>query len=350
MTEFAPKPPSAPKAATSRPMDNLVDYEQDLFELTKSKFKPNEPLCDPKHRPVRRIRVWDHHGDSTDGSFAPNLHHLVSQLNDCENVNVDRLKTYAEYHDALKVSNARLDRVRRGCSLYRLLEEEPPIYKPVQPQRRFAVVNDILQKMPGKVPTIPPARHIEFVYPVSARAPERVDLVSKISIAESQRLKLKRVVQTSERQHLQYHNELVDYLNHKNERRMRASQAFYEDIAKYDLKRAELNAKRNSQKSRLRVMIKTQWWEEFIEFAFSERVRREEEKFIERIARKPNLSVKEYYDFLRELESRPETAGRCVELLKWLNNKVHYADEEMVDILRYDEQRYRRPYARTMPA
>ena len=349
MTEFAPKPPSAPKAATSRPMDNLVDYEQDLFELTKSKFKPNEPLCDPKHRPVRRIRVWDHHGDNADGSFAPNLHHLVSQLNDCENVNVDRLKTYAEYHDALKVSNARLDRVRRGCSLYRLLEEEPPIYKPVQPQRRFAVVNDILQKMPGKVPTIPPARHIEFVYPVSARAPERVDLVSKISIAESQRLKLKRVVQTSERQHLQYHNELVDYLNHKNERRMRASQAFYEDIAKYDLKRAELNAKRNSQKSRLRVMIKTQWWEEFIEFAFSERVRREEEKFIERIARKPNLSVKEYYDLLRELESRPETAGRCVELLKWLNNKVHYADEEMVDILRYDEQRYRRPYARTMP-
>lgn len=123
---------------------------------------------------------------------------------------------------------------------------------------------------------------------------------------------------------------------------MRAAQSFYDDLTKYGLKRAQLNAKRQGQRSRLRVMNKETWWNEFIEFAFQERVGREEEKFIERIARCSRLKVMEYYEILRELEAKGEASSRSILLLKWLNTKCHYVDDQMIDILRASDARTRR--------
>jgi hypothetical protein len=197
--------------------------------------------------------------------------------------------------------------------------------------------------MPARGSSIPPVRQIQFVQPVYSKPPERVDFVSRINIAEPRRVKLKRIIQDSEKQELQFQNEMIQFLNHANERRVRASEKFFDDMSRYGLKRAQLNAKRAAQRSRLRVRCRTSWWDEFIAFAFTERVGREEEKFIERIARKPNLTFKDYYELIRELENRPEGNERCLELLKWINAKCHFADEEIIEILKADELRARRP-------
>jgi hypothetical protein len=157
---------------------------------------------------------------------------------------------------------------------------------------------------------------------------------------------LRQICQGSEKLQLQYHNELIQHLNHKNERRLRSSEKFFEDLNKYGLKQAQLNAKREGQRSRLRVMGKTPWWEEFIAYAFSERVGQAEEHLIERIARRPRLTLKEYYDYLRELENRHEQCDRCLDLLKWLNAKCHYADDQIIEILKFDETRQRRSISR----
>lgn len=209
---FAPAPPKESPSGTARQgkrIENLVDYQEDLFELTNTKFQPNEPLTDPKHRPVRHVRVWEHRSDTSDSLLSPNLNHLVARLSDTERVTTERLNTYREFMIEDKASKARLARVQRGCPLFRVLQDEPRVHRPVEASRRFSAINDVLGRMPAHAGGIPPARKIEFVHPVSARPPDRVDLVSKISVADAQRMKLDRAIQESQRLDLQYHNELV---------------------------------------------------------------------------------------------------------------------------------------------
>jgi hypothetical protein len=320
-----------------------VDYEQSLFELTESRFSPSEPLTDRAHRAVRRVRIWDKAEDDTEKEFAPNLYHVVRQLNDCESFGPKRSKPYREFHEEMKASNRRLQMVRGGCSLVALIKQSPRSYERIEPRRRFAALGEILQRAPA-IQSVPPVRRIQFIQPVSAQTPDRVDLVSKISIAEPQSIQLKRIIQVSDKQHLQRHNELIDYLNHKNERRLDSCARFYEDMTKHGLKRAQLNARKEGQVSRLRVLGRTDWWEEFIQFAFAEHVGQEEEKLIARIARQPNLSLKEYYEYSKELENHGEE--RCLVLLKWLNAKCNWADEKIVEVLRFGEKWQRRSVGR----
>jgi hypothetical protein len=46
---------------------------------------------------------------------------------------------------------------------------------------------------------------------------------------------------------------------------------------------------------------------------------------------------------MREFEGGGEEHGRCLELLKWINARCRFADEEIVQIFRADELRARRP-------
>jgi len=67
-------------------------------------------------------------------------------------------------------------------------------------------------------------------------------------------VRLQQLVQKGNRFEVQYHNEFVEFLNHTNERRVRAAKAFYEDSVRFGLGRARLNAKRPGRRNRLRVM------------------------------------------------------------------------------------------------
>jgi hypothetical protein len=274
----------------------------------------------------------------------------VTQLTACEQVAPRTTRPYREFHEELKVSEARLRLVRRGCSLVKALRDPPNYYEPTEPKRRYAALSDVLQRLPASS-GVPPVRQIQFVQPFTGKGiPERVDLVSKISIAEPQNVKLQRVIQGSDRNYMEHHNDMIEYLNHKNQRRLQASERFFGDVSKHGLKRAQLNAKREGQVSRLRVMGKTPWWEEFIQFAFLEPVGKEEEKLITKISRTPRLSLKEYYEYTRDLENGGPQNERCLELLRWLNAKCQWADENIVEIFKFDERRQRRSIARMSTA
>jgi hypothetical protein len=346
---FSPRPPPIPSTSARRGRPRL-DTNFPLFELTGSEFAPQEPPVDRLHRPVERVRVWEHHGDKDDGAFAPNLYHVVGQLNDCESFRVRRPNQFAEFDNEMKLADARCTLLRRGVSLRKLVREPHPPYPELQPPRRFAAVNEILRRMPAQVSGTPPVRHIRFVQPVHSRPPERVDFVSRISLAEPQRVKLKRIMQRSQKQELQFQNEMIGFLNHTNERRLRASEQFFDDMAKHGLRHAEAHAKRSAQRSRLRVRGTVDWWGDFIEFAFTGRVGRDEEKFILVIARRPTMTFRQYYETLRQLEEAPDKNARCIEMLKWINAQCNCADEGIIEILKADEARSRRaasPRART---
>jgi hypothetical protein len=242
----------------------------------------------------------------------------------------------ADKHDLL---------VGRGCSLVKVLQEPPRQYETIDPSRRFAPVAEVLQRV-AECSLSPPVRHIQFVQPVTGKLPERVALVSKISLAERQSVKLKSIIQATDREYLQQRNDLVEYLNHRNRRRFQASEKFYSDFSKHGLKKAEQNAKRDDQVTRFMAMGNTPWWEEFVRLAFSGRVGSEEEKFITKIARRPKMGLKEYYDYRKELEGKEGVNDRCLELLTWLNAKCHWADDKIIELLKLDEIRQRRSIPR----
>jgi hypothetical protein len=134
----------------------------------------------------------------------------------------------------MKTGDARLAVVRRGASLAKLISAKPRTDALTTARRRFATVNEILQKMPAQSSGTPPVRQIQFVRPVYAQPPDRVDFVSRISIAEPQWMRLRRLVHASEKQEPWFQNTMIEALNHANQRRLRASEAFFEDIVEME--------------------------------------------------------------------------------------------------------------------
>jgi hypothetical protein len=130
----------------------------------------------------------------------------------------------------MKFRDARLAVVRRGVSLARLISAKPRTDTLTTTPRRFAAVNQILQKVPEQSSGTPPVRLIQFVRPVYAQPPNRVGVVSRIPIIEPQRMRLRRLVHASEKQELPFQNTMIEALNQANERRLRAYEAFVEDI------------------------------------------------------------------------------------------------------------------------
>jgi hypothetical protein len=67
------------------------------------------------------------------------------------------------------------------------------------------------------------------VRPVYAQPPDRVDFALPMSIAQPQRMRLRRLVHASEKQELPFQNTIIEALNHASQRGLRASEAFFED-------------------------------------------------------------------------------------------------------------------------
>ena len=321
---------------SSHEVPSLTDIHSDLFEYTMSKFAPSEPNQDAKHRAVRRVRVFDHHNDHEENTNIP---HVVRQLKECETFKGRHLNKNKEFHSELKASELRLQLVKRGVSFNKLIteddtfrEEQPCEYKVVEPTKRFEGVSEVIRKIPKKYSGVPPVRKIQFIYPVTARQTERVDLVARINLTDGPRARLKRIRQRSNDLHLMYHNEMIDHLNHTNERRSRAAQMFWDDMNKYGIERAQINAKRAASRSRLRYMCKAEWWQEFMSENVNGRISKFEEKFIERLARNPDITVSTLIKMIKEMERNPNS-GRCRQWLDWINEHVGIIDKQTLAIM-----------------
>ncbi|OHT09763.1 hypothetical protein TRFO_21185 [Tritrichomonas foetus] len=330
---YSVKPPKVPKSSRGpRRIDNLVDLESDLFDLTLSKFAPMEPASDIKRNPVRNVRVWEHHNDKNTISGGQSVQNMVHKLKDCDHFRARNINKHKEFHNELKASEYRLNLVKRGVSFNKLLKNPTEEYQTVEPEKRFAGINDVIRRIPTKYTGIPPVRKIQFIHPTSSKPPERVDLVSKINFSEGPKAKLKHIRQQSADLQLQYHNEMIDHLNHANERRQRASQQFWDDMIEYGIDRAQLNAKRAAQKSRLRVMGQIEWWDDFMSYAYHTNLTKYEEKFIERLSRNPKITTSELIRMIREMERKPERK-RCLDWLYWINNKCNIVNKTTLKLM-----------------
>lgn len=365
LPRYSVRPPKSVRNARSKKkkIDNLVDLERDLFDLTISKFAPAEPAQDMKHSPVRRIHVFEHNNDQI--GRIPNISNAAKNLSDFDRIRTSHLNINSDVHAELRASEHRLQLVKRGVPLAKvLINESHPKYEPFEPEKRFDGVNDAMRKMPSKYSGIPPSRKIQFLSQTSSKQIDRVDLVSKINIAGPQKNKLRKITNGTSKIQLQYHNEMIHHLNHVNERRLRSTRKFYDDIADYGYDVAQRKAKRAAQRSRLRVMCKAEWWEDFMrevtknkkpnssfDDSYDEneencddaemKITHAEEKFIERLARHPNFTMAEFIDIVREMDARQaklKTNDRCRKWLDWINERCGIIDKMTLKLMIEEEK------------
>lgn len=353
---YSVRPPKAVLSARSRkkPINNLVDLEKDFFELTLAKFDPVEPAQDIKHKPVRRVHVFEHHGDKIE-RVPNNITNTAKKLGEFDRIRTSHLNVNADVHAELLASEHRLQLVRRGVPLSKvLMNESHPKYEPFEPEKRFDGVNEAMRKMPSKYSGIPPSRKIQFIYQTSSKPNDRVDLVSKINIAAPQKNKLRKIRKGTSKIQLQYHNEMIQHLNHVNERRLRSTRKFFDDIADYGYEIADRKAKRAAQRSRLRVMCKAEWWEDFMKEVSKNKktnnneddddemkITYAEEKFIERLARNPNFTMSEFIDLVHEMDVRQnkmKKKDRCREWLDWINERCEIIDKNTLKLMLEDKK------------
>jgi hypothetical protein len=124
--------------------------------------------------------------------------------------------------------------VQHGVSLTKLIGAKLRTDALTMTPRRFAAINQILQKTLAQSSGTLPVRQIQFMRPVYAQLPNRVDFVPRISIAEPELMRLRRLVHASENQELPFQNTMIEAPNHANQRHLPASEAFFEDITEME--------------------------------------------------------------------------------------------------------------------
>lgn len=323
--------------------NNLSLVDEEVFELTLQKLRPHEPKQDSHQRAVARVKIFENH-HKINGAFFPNLDHLEKELHENDHYERHPTRNIPEFQKELKASNHRLALAKNGVPLYKIFSQQSPRYCQIDPKAKFAGVTDLIKE--NIKFSVPKSRQITLVQPLSSRVPERINLVDRISFATIERQKFQKLIAEQDKSDILLRNEMIEHLNHANERRLRAAEAFYNDLAKNGLNVAQANYARSSQKSRLRVISQQLWWNDFIEFAYSQKVGQIEERFIKQIGRSPTIKGSEFAQLKGKMQSDPKYK-RCLELLEWINNRCHIIDDETLSLLMSDRSAHFNPLHRS---
>ena len=300
-----------------------LNLSNSLFELTLSNFKPIEPKKNEGKKSVRKI--LKNKNESTNICFVPNIPKILNKIDEIENLKSPRLNLNPMKAE-LRTSFERLKRIRVGCSLFELLKEKPIKYKIETPKLKFSGVGNNIRSIPENYNNITSEK---FLNNNLNNLDEKIDNYSRINIADKEILKLNKIISDTDKIKLQYYNEGVQRINHSNERRFRSMKLFYENVSKYGFENARKKAKRSNQQSRLRIMGKFEWWEEFIEFCFKGKIDIDERRLIESISRVERLNTSSFVSLVNDVKESVENNERCLELLNWINNKCQIIDQNM---------------------
>ena len=309
----------------------LDDNAEEFFELTLAKIKEPRQTTQKSSRPIRKIKIIERKNDIE--AFTPNVDQVIKKIqsNECtlhKNIRENVFKK------ELERGSIRIKRVKRGVPLSKILKEENPQYIPYKEPLRYSNIGKELIDLPDNYKSaMYNLRSVDFVEQVSDNDSRRPSLAEHINCTDGSINKLRQIISASDEYAIRQHNEMVQYLNHCNERRERAVKKFYEDSEKYGFKSARARYNRAAQQSRLRVIGKFPWWEEFIKFAYQKPVGKDEEHLIEVISRIEFINSTRYASLMKDVQKNVENKDRCIELLNWINKKCKIIDEHITSLI-----------------
>ena len=305
--------------------------DEELFNLTLSLFKPVRAY-EPKKKPVQRIRFLPNKRNKF--LYNPDPNKVIFSLREAEGVTRTNLSKKI-FREELRASNIRLNRVKNGASLFKILQEENRLYELENPAYRYKNVKEKLEGIPGGS-SIEAPKKIEFILPTTSTPVEPVSLATRIDSTSRQIGSIIQAQNRSRAQMLEKHNDMISLINHSNSRRLRAMKDFYEDAARNGFLSARNRAKRATLKSRLKSignLNEFPWWHDFLEFAFNGKFGKMEEDLVKSISKMKNLNNVTFFHTYKEYQNR-RNSKRCLELLDWINVKANVVDENLSKIIR----------------
>lgn len=159
-----------------------------------------------------------------------------------------------ELRKELKASSARLQKIKNGTALSKVVRQ-PSIIYPLQKARRVAFMDEreaIRAPRGYVVPQVP--RPPEFVLPSDI-------CDDPVAVTHNEFNKFKNQIYEEDR--MKY-NQVVEDLNRRNRRREKNMCEEYEDMMKYGLREARRRAQRAGRLSELRCKREERWWQEFV--------------------------------------------------------------------------------------
>lgn len=216
----------------------------DSFSFCCTK-EPTGRIMSPRQRKMQQIPILTIHTDVT------------AMINDLGNTTVLRRPRMdqSELHKELQAASARLQKIKNGYPLSRVLHQ-PAIIYPLQHARKVAFMDEREAIKPPRtyvVPQVPGPS--EFVLPD--------DIVNndRVAITHNEFNKFKNQIYEDDRRR---YNETVEDLNRRNRRREKSLSTEYEDLIKYGLREARRRAQRSGRLSELRARRTEEWWGQFV--------------------------------------------------------------------------------------
>lgn len=309
----------------------LADDAEELFRLTTARIKEPHQSNEKSKRPIRKVHVFSHHEEKN--HFNPDVDKVICKMNEREVINHVNIRTDA-FKDENKRFSQKITRIKRGVPLTKILREESPRYTPVNITQRYSNFSKKISEIPEHYNNILyKMRSVDFVEQIVKQDPKSENTTQNIDCSEKSINKLRKIISASDEITQKLHNEMIDHLNHTNERRERAMKVFYEESYKFGFNKARARYQRASQRSRLRVMGKFPWWEEFIQFAYKKKVGQDEKHLIEVLSREEILNSTRFASIMHDVEKNVENPERCIELLNWINKKCKIIDEHITALI-----------------
>lgn len=222
-------------------------------------------------------------------------------------------------------SDRRLRIMKNGGSLKSILSKKPVFhqYEYVEPQN--IGIRRSIEQLP--VSSSPVKKHVELYMPINPpKQPNLVDTLYKDSTVEKS---LQKLIDDERIQNINNHQRLINDLNHMNQRRQKAVFDMYKDSFENGFEVARKNAARRCQKSRLRILRPENWWEEFVEFAFEEKVGPVESKLIDEISQIDYIVGNDYSEMMERAKALGPKGQRSIQLLEWLNDRLKIVDKNI---------------------
>ena len=225
--------------------------------------------------------------------------------------------------------------MKNGGNLFRVMADQPNRYKVEHNESLHGLVQSkshiFLPAQKSKF------KQLQFILPTNAKNKQlkltRSSPNGLSSIVNLDR-QLKNLQSDQAELEAQLHKDQINEINHMNERRQRAILELYKDTTEHGFDYAERNAKRNAQKSRLRILANNtiDYWEDFINYVYEKEVTKKEIHLVEELSKHPHLTASDYCALLTEARS-PKGSARCEELLKWINKRENILPQDIEDVL-----------------
>jgi hypothetical protein len=237
--------------------------------------------------------------------------------------------SYRTVRKDLKAASARVQKIRSGISMARVLDAEIPEY-PLQEAKKFTIMEEKdIRRISRREPA--PIIYSNACYVV----PSEIFKDSPVLDTQNQFNRFRNYIYEGDRYH---QNQLIQELNKRNRRRRHALPKQYEDMTKYGLTESHRRARRAERLSSLAEGRKEEWWKDLVASVPKEGRNKMDLVYLETLTTAKEFNEATFKEMYHYVLSRNKNDKRFREILVDINERGGYMEPFRLNMILRDEE------------